>query len=149
VGPFDRTVDVLVSRLRRKIEVDSRQPHLIRTVPGVGYKFTGTLEPCATSAETPLTVGVRTRSLAPLSFVVLPFKNLSGDPARDYFSDALTEDVTTEMSRLPGAFVIARNTAFTFKDKAVDVRELGRDLNVRYVIEGSVRRDGKQVRVTA
>jgi TolB-like protein/class 3 adenylate cyclase/Flp pilus assembly protein TadD len=82
-----------------------------------------------------------------LSIVVLPFENLSHDPEQDYFADAITEDLTTDLSRIAGSFVIARNTAFTYKGKSVDVRQLGRDLGVRYVLEGSVRRLGEQVQV--
>jgi len=84
-----------------------------------------------------------------LSIVVLPFRNLSDDPSEDYFADGITEDLTSDLSRLAGSFVIARNTAFTFKGKAVDVRQIGRELGVRYVLEGSVRRIGGTVRVNA
>ena len=84
-----------------------------------------------------------------LSIVVLPFSNLSGDPRKDYFADGITEDLTTDLSRIAGSFVISRNTAFTFKGKAVDVRQIGRELGVRYVLEGSVRRMGGTVRVNA
>ena len=84
-----------------------------------------------------------------LSIVVLPFTNLSGDPNQDYFADGVTEDLTTDLSRLAGGFVISRNTAFTFKGKAVDARQVGRELGVRYVLEGSVRRTGRTVRVNA
>ena len=90
------------------------------------------------------------RTEAPrLSIVVLPFSNLSGDPSQDYFADGITEDLTSDLSRLAGSFVISRNTAFTFKGKAVDVRQIGRELGVRYVLEGSVRRTGGTVRVNA
>lgn len=82
-----------------------------------------------------------------LSIVVLPFANLNGDPEQDYFVDGVTEALTTDLSRINGAFVIARNTAFTFKGKAVDVKRLGRELNVRYVLEGSVQRGGNRLRV--
>ena len=82
-----------------------------------------------------------------LSIVVLPFANMSGDPGQDYFSDGVTESLTTDLSRIGGAFVIARNTAFTFKGKAVDVRRIGRESNVRYVLEGSVQRGGNRLRV--
>ena len=75
-----------------------------------------------------------------LSIVVLPFSNLSGDPSQDYFADGITEDLTSDLSRIAGSFVISRNTAFTFKGKAVDARQIGRELGVRYVLEGSVRR---------
>jgi TolB-like protein/Tfp pilus assembly protein PilF len=78
---------------------------------------------------------------------VLPFANLSGDPEQEYFVDGVTESLTTDFSRINGAFVIARNTAFTFKGKAVDVKKLGRELNVRYVLEGSMQRGGNRLRV--
>src|SRR3989454_4500278 len=84
-----------------------------------------------------------------LSIVVLPFSNLSGDSSQDYFADGITEDLTTDLSRLAGSFVISRNTAFTLKGKAVDARQIGRELRVRYVLEGSVRRMGRTVRVNA
>jgi TolB-like protein/Tfp pilus assembly protein PilF len=86
---------------------------------------------------------------AHLSIVVLPFANLSGDPTQDYFADGITENLTTDLSRLSGSFVIARNTAFTFKGKNADAREIGKELGVRYVLEGSVQRDQNQVRVNA
>jgi TolB-like protein/class 3 adenylate cyclase/Flp pilus assembly protein TadD len=82
-----------------------------------------------------------------LSIVVLPFANIGGDPEQDYFVDGVTESLTTDLSRINGAFVIARNTAFTFKGKAVDIKKLGRELNVRYVLEGSMQRGGNRVRV--
>ena len=78
---------------------------------------------------------------------MLPFANLSNDPAQDYFADGITENLTTDLSRLSGAFVIARNTAFTFKGKNVDAREIGKELGVRYVLEGSVQRDAGRMRV--
>jgi TolB-like protein/tetratricopeptide (TPR) repeat protein len=87
-------------------------------------------------------------STAPrLSLIVLPFANLGGDAEQEYFVDGVTESLTTDLSRIGGAFVIARNTAFTFKGKAVDVKKLGRELNVRYVLEGSVQRSGNRLRV--
>jgi len=82
-----------------------------------------------------------------LSIVVLPFANISGDPEHDYFVDGVTESLTTDLSRISGSFVIARNTAFTFKGKAFDVKQLGRELNVHYVLEGSVQRGGSRFRV--
>ncbi len=82
-----------------------------------------------------------------LSIVVLPFENLSHDPDQDYFADGITEDLTTDLSRIAGSFVIARNTAFTYKGISVDVKQLGHDLGVHYALEGSVRRLGNQVQV--
>ena len=98
--------------------------------------------------------GLRCRSKAPaeaarLSIVVLPFTNLSNDPAQDYFADGITENLTTELSRIRNSFVIARNTAFTFKGKNLDAKAIGKELGVRYVLEGSVQRDANRVRVNA
>ena len=88
--------------------------------------------------------------LAPrASIVVLPFENFSGDPAETYFADAVTDDLTTDLSRLPGTFVISRGTAFTYKGKAVDARQVGRECNVRYALEGSIRRVGTLVQTNA
>jgi adenylate cyclase len=83
------------------------------------------------------------------SIAVLPFDNMSGDPEQEYFSDGISEDLTTALSRFDGLFVIARNSAFTYKGEAVDVKRVGRELGVRYVLEGSVRRAGERVRVNA
>jgi adenylate cyclase len=86
---------------------------------------------------------------AHLSIVVLPFTNLSGDPSQDYFADGVTENLTTDLSRIRNGFVIARSTAFTFKGKSVGAKEIGKELGVRYVLEGSVQRDQDRVRVNA
>lgn len=83
------------------------------------------------------------------SIVVLPFQNMSSNPDQDFFCDGLVEDIITALSRFPALFVIARNTAFTYQGKSVDVRSVGRELGVRYVLEGSVRRAGDRVRATA
>jgi TolB-like protein len=91
--------------------------------------------------------GRTTLSAPRLSIVVLPFANLGGDQEQEYFVDSVTESLTTDLSRISGAFVIARNTAFTFKGKAIDVKKLGCELNVRYVLEGSVQRGGNRLRV--
>jgi TolB-like protein/class 3 adenylate cyclase/Flp pilus assembly protein TadD len=82
-----------------------------------------------------------------LSIVVLPFTNLSGDPEQEYFVDGVTESLTTDLSRISGSFVIGRHTAFTYKGKNVDLKQIGRELNVSYVLEGSVQRSGKRLRV--
>jgi class 3 adenylate cyclase/TolB-like protein len=84
-----------------------------------------------------------------LSMVVLPFVNLSGDPAQEYFADGITENLTSDLSQIPGSFVIARGSAFTYKGKPVDARQVGRDLGVRYIVEGSVQRIGTAIRVNA
>src|SRR5262249_40116942 len=82
-----------------------------------------------------------------LSIVVLPFANLSGDPEQDYFVDGVTESLTTDLSRISGSFVIGRHTAFTYKGKAIDLKKIGQELNVRYVLEGSVQRSGNRLRI--
>jgi TolB-like protein len=82
-----------------------------------------------------------------LSIVVLPFANIGGDPEQEYFVDGVTESLTTDLSRISGSFVIGRNTAFTYKGKHVDLKQIGRELNVRYVLEGSVQRGGNRLRV--
>ena len=88
-------------------------------------------------------------NVLPHSLAVLPFANMSDDPEQEYFSDGVTEDIITDLSLIPGLFVIARNSSFTYKGKSVDLRRLGEDLGVRYVLEGSVRKSGNAVRVTA
>jgi adenylate cyclase len=107
----------------------------------------------ATSAPIAVTGG-QARPASPataprLSIVVLPFANRSNDPEQEYFADGITYDLTTDLSRISGSFVIARNTAFTYKGKPVDAKQIGRELGVRYLLEGSVRRTGDRVRVNA
>ena len=84
-----------------------------------------------------------------LSIVVLPFANLSNDPDQQYFADGITEDLTTELSQIPDSFMISRNTAFTYRSKPVDTKQIGRELGVRYVLEGSVQQSGSHLRTTA
>ena len=106
-------------------------------------------EPRPPATELP-TASITQPGAAPrLSIVVLPFANLSNDPQQEYFADGITEDLTTDMAHIQGSVVIARNTAFTYKGKAVDAKQIGRELGVRYVLEGSVQRAGDQVRVNA
>jgi TolB-like protein/class 3 adenylate cyclase len=117
---------------------------------GGAWYFAGGPKFTAPGAQQSTAVAKRTATTSPhLSIVVLPFANLSGDSSQDYFADGITENLTTDLSRLSGAFVIARNTAFTFKGKNVDVREVGKELGARYVLEGSVQRDQGHVRVNA
>jgi TolB-like protein/class 3 adenylate cyclase len=99
------------------------------------------------SADTGRTIPSQLSSAPRLSIVVLPFANIGGAPEQEYFADGVTESLTTDLSRVNGLLVIARNTAFTLKGKHVDVKKLGRELNVRYVLEGSVQRSGNRVRV--
>src|SRR5262249_45423970 len=82
-----------------------------------------------------------------LSLVVLPFQNLSGDPRDDHLADSITDDLTTDLSLIPGALIVARQSAYTFKARPTDVRQIGRELRVRYALEGSIRRIGDTLRV--
>jgi len=117
---------------------------LIVIAGGAWYFLSATrTTPVATNAPAP------TAEAARLSIVVLPFTNLSGDPSQDYFADGITENLTADLSRIRDSFVIARNTAFTFKGKNVDARAIGKELGVRYVLEASVQRDQNRVRVNA
>ena len=116
---------------------------------GAWYLFVATRPAVVTTTATaPAASNAAAPAEAPrFSIVVLPFANLSGDPAQDYLADALTDELTTSIARLPFTFVIARNTAFTYKGKPVDAKAIGKDLGVRYVLEGSVQPSATQVRV--
>ena len=116
---------------------------LVLIAGGAWYFFIANRPPPVASNAPPPLVAQR------LSIVVLPFANLSSDPAQDYLADALTDELTTALSRIPNSFVIARNTAFTYKGKPVDAKAIGKDLGVRYVLEGSVQPSGAQMRVNA
>jgi adenylate cyclase len=118
---------------------------LLLVIAGGAWWFLNANRPASVATKAPA-------EAARLSMVVLPFANLSGDPAQDYLVDALTDELTTALARLArlrGGFVIARNTAMTFKGKPIDAKAIGRDLGVRYVLEGSVQPSGDQVRVNA
>jgi adenylate cyclase len=106
--------------------------------------------PVSPAAGIPIVAATPQPFVAPrLSIVVLPFANLSKDPDQQYFADAITEDLMTDLSRIPGMLVISRNTAFTYKNKPIDSKQLGHELGVRYLLEGSVQRSGDQLRVSA
>jgi TolB-like protein len=134
-----------INAARTAIGDSGDEQRLIKTLPRKGIRFVGTVrEEGRPAGETILASPQPARRL---SIVVLPFANLSGDPEQDYFADGVTESLTTDLSRISGSFVIARNTAFAFKEKAVGAERLGRELNVRYVLEGSVQRGGNRLRV--
>jgi adenylate cyclase len=143
-----------VSDVRHAIADDDQT--IIKTVPRRGYRFAApVLRPRMSVAEgseqTSSNGDGRSDPVLPdrPSVAVLPFANLNGDPQQDYFSDGITEDITTELSRFSELMVIACNSAFQYKGKAVDIRQVGRELGARYVLEGSVRRSGDRVRITA
>jgi adenylate cyclase len=132
----------------RKALADTSQT-LIATVPRRGYRFTAPVLRLGANAATAAPAAVVDASLDRPCVAVLPFANLSGDPQQDYFSDGITEDITTELSRFSELMVIACNSAFQYKGRAVDIRQVGRELGARYVLEGSVRRSGSRIRITA
>jgi TolB-like protein len=127
----------------------------LRTLPRRGYMLVANGEPIDSPVLSSTTTSTLSKlgklsassSMPHLSIVVLPFENIGGDPEQEYFVDGVTESLTTDLSRIAGSFVISRNTAFTFKGKAVDVKQIGRELNVRYVLEGSVQRAGSRFRL--
>jgi adenylate cyclase len=122
-------------------------PDLIQTVSGRGYRFVGAVRqphtPPRENGSPALTLPDKP------SIAVLPFQNMSGDPEQEYFADSIAEDVITALSRYPSLLVIARNSSFSYKGRAVEMRQLGRELGARYVLEGSLRKSGNRVRVTA
>jgi adenylate cyclase len=131
--PFEDSGEQSVKNIARPVRVYALRPEAVADLPASNA-------PPATPTVSP--------AIAPrLSIVVLPFTNLSDDREQQYFADAITEDLTTDLSRLAGMLVISRNTAFTYRDKPIDTRQIGRELSVRYVLEGSVQRSGSRVRV--
>jgi TolB-like protein/Flp pilus assembly protein TadD len=149
----------LTSRLnaaRKAVNDSGAEQRVIRTVQRRGVRFIGEVsednEPARGIAATPAAEAPATTEApaAPrLSIVVLPFVNLSNDPEQQYFADGVTGDLMTDLSRIPDMLVISRNTAFTYRDRPVDTKQIGRELGVRYVLEGEVQRSGNRVRVTA
>jgi TolB-like protein len=155
----DESLTHCVSELRNALG-DSTQT-IIKTVPRRGYRFAAPVSRLATSPApidavasrppTPSDIGRNAEPPLPdrPSIAVLPFQNMSGDPEQEYFADGVVEDVITALSRFSGLFVIARNSSFTYKGRAVDVKQVGRELGVRYVLEGSVRKAWDRMRIVA
>jgi TolB-like protein/Tfp pilus assembly protein PilF len=138
----ESNLSVQIASLRKLLGETPEGSDWIATVPRVGYRFAGAVEPLGErGAEEP-------EEAAP-SIAVLPFENLSQDVEQQYFADGLAEDIITRLSRLRWLFVSARNSSFTFRGKPLDVREIGRALGVRYVLNGSVRRSGQRLRIGA
>jgi TolB-like protein/DNA-binding winged helix-turn-helix (wHTH) protein len=162
----DATLNSRISAARRAIGDNGTDQTLIRTQHKRGFRFVGTVdeEVAAQAPEAPVTEGAGVDDAPELvpaavpaeplslpgkpSIAVLPFQNMSGDPDQDYFAEGLTEDIITGLSRQRWFFVIARNSSFTYKSGAVDVRQIASELGVRYVLEGSVRKAARRVRVT-
>ena len=144
----DNNLTVQISALRRVLDQGRAGGSCIQTIPGRGYRFAGAvtrIDADARSATQTISHdGGRSRPR--LSIVVLPFANLSNDREQQYFADGITEDLTTDLSRIEGSFVISRNTAFTYRNKSIDTKLIGCELGVRYALEGSVRRSDRRVR---
>jgi adenylate cyclase len=149
----DESLTQCVSEIRQAI--DDRDQSKIKTVPRRGYRFVASIMPRVVDSAVALapvsrSTNEKSRQLGDgPSIAVMPFANLSGDSKQDYFSDGVTDDVITELSRFSELLVIARNSTFQYKGQPVDVRRVGQDLGVRYVLEGGVRRAGSRIRVTA
>jgi TolB-like protein len=140
---------VQIAKLRRILDQNRERGSCIQTIPGRGYSFVGVLRPTDVAARSALPEVSRAGELPRLSIVVLPFLNLSNDWRQESFAHAVIEDLTTDLSRIAGSFVIAPNTAFTYKSKSIGTTQIGRELGVQYVLEGSVREIGDQIRVNA
>jgi TolB-like protein len=143
----ENNIQVHVSALRKALDDEGNGQSCLVTVPGRGYRLIGVQ--AAPSAE-PSASGRRRGAALPEkpSIAVLPFSNMSGDPEQEYLVDGIVEEITTALSRLPWLFVIARNSSFAYKGKSPDVRLVGQELGVRYVLEGSMRKSGDRIRVT-
>lgn len=161
----DSTLTSRISAARRAIGDSGGNQRLIRTISRKGFRFVGEIRadggPGGASSARTDAAEVREEAILPSveleaprlpdqpSIAVMPFTNMSGDPGQEYFSDGITEDVITGLSRLRWFFVIARNSTFTYKGQPTEVRQVGRTLGVRYILEGSVRKSGERMRVTA
>jgi TolB-like protein len=140
----ESNLTVQISTLRRILDRDRKQGSCIQTVPGRGYRFAASISRSSPAAQEPAVPALPDMP----SIAVMPFQNISGDPEQDYFVDGMVEEITTAIARFHWLSVIARNSAFAYKGKAVDVRQVARELGVRYVLEGSVRKAGTRVRIT-
>ena len=151
----DEALTQCISEVREAI--CDRAQTMIKTMPRRGYRFAAPVSKLGDEVEArhgsapaaSFAYDTAARLSGKPSIAVLPFVNLGNDPQQDYFSDGITGDITTELSRFSDLFVIARSSAFQYKGKAIDVRQVGRELGVRYVLEGSVRRDDTRIRITA
>jgi TolB-like protein/Flp pilus assembly protein TadD len=149
----DAALTTRLNAARSAIGDTGEKQRLIKTLPRKGFRFVGAVQEAQRHKVEPVDSAAHSGTIPSsspvprLSIVVLPFANLNRDPEQDYFVDAVTENLTTDLSRINGSFVIGRHTAFTYKNKSVDLKQIGRELNVRYVLEGSVQRAANRLRV--
>lgn len=141
----DSNLTVQIAAIRRTLADASAEAQWIETLPRRGYRYVG---PAATGSEPNQSPAPSLSLPNRPSIAVLPFANLNGDPEQDYFADGMVDDIITGLSRINWLFVIARNSTFAYKGEAVDVKQVGLELGVRYVLEGSVRNTGGNVRIT-
>lgn len=158
---FDHGINAAVKRLRDSLQDTAKNPHFVETIGRRGYRFVAPVTLVTDDAPEPKgppLVSVVPKSQAhagkkwqdqPASVAVLPFANMTGEAENEYFSDGLAEELINELAQLPGLRVIARTSAFAFKDKAQDIRKIAKTLGVEHLVEGSVRRSGSQLRITA
>jgi adenylate cyclase len=144
----DSNLDVQIAALRRVLDDTRAEGSCIQTIRGRGYRFIASVTQVAADGAT------ASRNASPAlpdkpSLAVMPFQNMSGDPEQEYFADGMVEEIITALSRIRWLFVIARNSSFSYKGQAFDVKQVGRDLGVRYVLEGAVRKAGNSVRISA
>jgi TolB-like protein len=147
----DAALTTRLNAARTAIGDSGEEQRLIKTLPRKGFRFVGPVREAqaAAVADNPVEPSKPTLTLPDKpSIAVLPFANLSSDPEQDYFADGMVEDIITALSRFKAVFVIARNSSFTYKGRVVDVKQVGRELGVRYVLEGSVRKAANRVRIT-
>ena len=146
----ESTLTSHVNAVRKAIGDSGEEQRLVRTIARKGYRFVGDVREGVASERADAAAPDETGLPIPdrPSIAVLPFLNLSGDPAQDYFVDGVVDDIISALSRMRWLFVIARNSSFTYKGRAVDVKQVGRELGVRYVLEGSVRKAANRVRIT-
>jgi TolB-like protein/Tfp pilus assembly protein PilF len=152
----ESTLTSHINAVRKAIGDNGEEQRLVRTLARKGFRFVGDIREASDNAVSPATsIAKPEEAAAPLlmlpdspSIAALPFQNWSGDPEQEYFADGVVEDIITALSRIRWLFVIARNSSFTYKGRAVDVKQVGRELGVRYLLEGSVRKSANRVRIT-
>ena len=144
----ESTLTSRINAARTAVGDSGKNQKLIRTVARKGFRFVGTLDPKSNASVTAMPLPALAAPERP-AIAVLPFANIGGDPEQEYFSDGISEDIITALSKLRWFFVIARNSSFTYKGKAVHLRQIAEELGVRYVVEGSVRKGGERLRITA
>jgi TolB-like protein len=149
----ESTLTSHINAVRKAIGDTGEEQRLVRTIARKGYRFVGEVSETDTSGTSEPAKSHESAAPALVlpdrpSIAVLPFLNLSGDPTQDYFVDGVVEDIISALSRMSWLFVIARNSSFTYKGRAVDVKQVGRELGVRYVLEGSLRKAANRVRIT-